>query len=70
MATRYESDAVIPPGLMLQEVLEDKGMSQAELARRMDRPAQSINEIISGQRGLTAETAIELEQVLGIPAYI
>lgn len=43
-------------------------MSQAELARRMGRPPGKINKIIQGKRGITAETALELESVLGLPA--
>lgn len=44
-------------------------MSQAELVNgRMGRPAGKINEIIQGKRGITAETALELESVLGLPA--
>ncbi len=64
------SDLPIPPGEYLAEVLEEYSMSQAELARRMDRPAQVINEIIQGQKAITHETALQLEQVLGVPAVI
>ena len=34
------------------------------------RPSQAINEIARGKKALTAETAVELEQILGIPAYL
>lgn len=72
MTTDYaiSSDAAIPPGLYLADVLAELGMSQADLARRMGRPPQAINEIVSGRKALTADTAIELEQVLGVPAHI
>lgn len=72
MATREEirSDLAVPPGEYLAEVLEELGMSQADLARRMGRPAQAINEIIKGTKALTPETAIQLEQVVGVPAHI
>jgi len=64
------SDLAIPPGEYLEEVLEDIGLTQAELARRMGRPAQAINEIIKGEKSITPETAIQLEKVVGVPAYI
>lgn len=72
MGTREEihSDLAIPPGEFLAEVLEDLGMSQADLARRMGRPAQAINEIVKGSKSLTPETALQLEQVVGVPAHI
>ena len=42
----YASDYVTPAGETLQETLEAMGMSQTELAKRMDRPFKTINEII------------------------
>ncbi len=43
-------------------------MSQAELAERAGRPKKTINEIIKGKAAITAETALQFERVLGIPA--
>jgi HTH-type transcriptional regulator / antitoxin HigA len=65
---QYLPDVVSPPGETLLEILEDRGMSQAELAERMGRPKKTINEIIKGKTALTPETAIQLERVLGSPA--
>lgn len=72
MATnkRFHSDLAIPPGEYLAEVVEELGVSQAELARRMGRPPQAINEIVLGKKALTPETAIQLENVTGVPARI
>jgi HTH-type transcriptional regulator/antitoxin HigA len=72
MRTREEthSDLAIPPGEYLAEVLEEIGMSQADLARRMGRPAQAINEIIRGNKSLTPETALQLEHVVDVPAHL
>lgn len=72
MATREEirSDLAIPPGEYLAEVLEEIDMSQADLARRMGRPPQVINEIVKGVKALTPETALQLEQVVSVPAHI
>lgn len=64
----YAPDHVSPPGETLQEVLELRGMSQAELASRTGRPKKTINEIIKGKAAITPETALQLELVLGIPA--
>ena len=44
-------------------------MSQRELARRMVRPTNAINEIINGKKAITAETALQLEATMPeIPA--
>ena len=41
-------------------------MTQKELAARLGRPAQAINEIIKAKKSITPETAIGLGKVLGI----
>jgi len=45
-------------------------MTQSELANRMGRPLQMVNEIIKGKKSITSTTALELEDVLGIPSHI
>jgi len=60
----------ISPGEYLRKELVARNMSQTELARRMGRPGQAINEIINGKKSVTQETALELEHVLGTPASI
>jgi len=66
----YISDLAIHPGELLEETIEEIGMSQAELANRLGRPTQAINEIIKGKKSITPATAIELEDVLKVPAHI
>lgn len=56
-----------PPGDDIQETIDAIGMSQKELAERMDRPKEKINSLIKGNEPLTMTTAIGLERVLGIP---
>jgi len=59
------------PGDMLRlEFLEPMGLSQAEAARRMGMSANRLNELIRGKRGVTAETAIKLADLLGTSAEI
>lgn len=65
---QYAPDYVSPPGETLQEMLEERGMSQAELAERTGRPKKTINEIINGKAAITPETALQFERVLGAPA--
>jgi HTH-type transcriptional regulator / antitoxin HigA len=68
LQNEYQPDYVSAPGETLLEVLETMSMSQVELAKRMGRPSKTINEIIQGKAAITAETALQLEQVLHIPA--
>lgn len=60
-----QSDMAIPPGEILAEELEARGMTQRELAEEMGRPPQVINEIVKGKKAITAETALQLEEALG-----
>ena len=64
----YQPNYVSPPGETLYELLDDLGMSQAELAKRTGRPKKTINEIIQGKTAITPETALQFERVLGAPA--
>ncbi|MEI6449803.1 MAG: helix-turn-helix domain-containing protein [Actinomycetes bacterium] len=50
------------------ELLEERHMSQAELADRCGRPKKLVNEIVRGKASITPETALQLENVLGTPA--
>jgi HTH-type transcriptional regulator / antitoxin HigA len=59
---------IVPPGEVLVEALEERGMTQAELGRRMARPLKTISEIATGKAAITPETAIQLERALGITA--
>jgi addiction module HigA family antidote len=58
----------VPPGEILNEALEERGMSQAELGRRMARPLKTISEIVTGKASITPETSIQLERALGVSA--
>lgn len=64
----FDPDYVVPPGATLLETIESLGLTQKELAQRMGRPLKTINEIIKGIAAITAETALQLEKVTGIPA--
>lgn len=64
----YHPDKVSAPGVTLAELLEERGMSRAQLAERTGQPLKIINEIIKGKVSITSDTAIQLERALGISA--
>ena len=45
-------------------------MTQRELAMRMGRPPNAVSEIVRGRRGISAETALQLEAALGTAAHV
>lgn len=70
MSQTFQPDYASPPGETLAETLDAMGLTQSELARRMGRPIKTINEIIQAKAAITADTALELERVLGVPAHL
>ena len=54
--------------MLLEEFLEPGGISQAELARRMGKTPASINELVKGKRGVSAEMALLLAGIFGTTA--
>lgn len=48
------------------EVLKQKGLSQKDLAQKMNVSAQQVNKILKGQQNLTFETISKLESALEI----
>ena len=58
----------VPPGATIKEQLVDRGISQKEFASRMGMSEKHISQLINGQVHLTADVALRLEAVFGIPA--
>jgi len=56
----------IPPGeVLLEEFLRPLGISQYRLAKDVRVPPRRINEIVGGQRAITADTALRLARFFG-----
>jgi len=61
--------APLHPGeVLLEEFLKPMGLSQHQLALNMRVPAQKINDIVRGKRGISADTALRLSLALGTSA--
>lgn len=59
---------VFPPGEFLREELEARGWSQTDFAEIIGRPHRVVNEVISGKRSITPETARGFGEALGTGA--
>ena len=60
------SDLAIPPGEVLEEELEERGMTQEELAAKMGCSPHLIDEVIRAESAITPEIAAGLGKALGI----
>lgn len=56
---------VHPGEVLLEEFLRPLGVSQYRLAKEITVPARRINEIVHGQRAVSADTALRLAQYFG-----
>lgn len=53
--------ANITPGeILVEDFLKPMGLSQYRLAKDISVPARRINEIVKGERAITADTALRL----------
>lgn len=70
MVAAYGPDSAAPPGWTLQEVLDEKSMTRADLARRTGLPLKLVGRIMNGRAPITTDTAVRLERETGIPARL
>jgi len=56
---------VHPGEILAEEFLEPLGVSQYRLAKDTSVPARRINEIVNGERAISADTALRLAKYFG-----
>ena len=56
---------VHPGEILREEFLEPLGLTQRDLADRIDVSYQRVNELVNGKRGVTADTALRLARAFG-----
>lgn len=61
----FSPDWVLPPGESVLDLAEERGWTQAELARRLGYTEKHISQLINGKVPLTVDAALRLERVLG-----
>lgn len=64
----FAPDWVSPPGDTIADVLEERGWTQAQLARRLGYTEKHVSQFINGKASITEETASRLERVIGSTA--
>src|SRR5450631_4544904 len=65
---QYRPSTVTPPGATLADLIEERGIKQAELATRMGVTPKFINELVAGKAAITPATALAMERALDVPA--
>ena len=62
---QYNPDYAVPPGWILEEELDNLGLSQAEFAGQCGFSLKLISEIVSGEAPIEPQTATQFDRVLG-----
>lgn len=66
---QYIPDYAVPPGASLQEILEERGISQASFARTIGMTEADFDDLIVGNTPITKEISVVLERVLSVPSH-
>lgn len=62
---KREMPPIHPGEVLLEEFLKPMGLSQYRLAKDTNVDPRRINEIVHGQRSITADTALRLSRFFG-----
>lgn len=63
--SRKQLPPVHPGEVLLEEYLSPLGLTQYRLAKSLSVPPRRINEIVHGNRAVTADTALRLARFFG-----
>ena len=65
MASETIMEPVHPGEILLEDFLKPLSLSQYQLAKELNVPARRINEIVHGERRITADIALRLARFFG-----
>ena len=63
-------DIAIPPGELLLEELEARGIEEGEFAQRIGITSEDMDRLFVGEKAITQDIADAIERELGISAYL
>lgn len=61
----FAPDYIVPPGDTILDLIEEREMTQTDLARRLGVSAKHVNQVVKGSAPVSTELALGLEKVLG-----
>ena len=63
-------DPIHPGEVLMEDFIEEFGITQNKLATAIGVPPRRIDEIVHGKRGITADTAVRLARYFGTSAEL
>src|SRR3954453_16642078 len=64
----FAPDYAVPPGATVADLLDEREMTQTDLARRLGVTLKHVNQVVNGGASISAELALGLEKVFRVPA--
>ena len=61
----FRPDWVSPPGETIADLLEERGWTQSELAKRTGFSRKHVNDLVKGRAPMSTDAALRLERVIG-----
>lgn len=69
MVRHSKTYVAAPPGFALKEIIDERGISEEQLALQMGQDETFVRDLIEGDVELTEDVANSIEKTLDIPAY-
>jgi HTH-type transcriptional regulator / antitoxin HigA len=66
----HHAVAPLPPDELLAQMLEERGMSQAELARTTGLAKATVSDLVTGKRPFTVKQMHAVASVFGLPGTV
>ena len=64
---KHKVPPIHPGEILLEDFLKPMGLSQYRVAKDISVPPRRVNEIVHGNRSITADTALRLARYFGTP---
>ena len=64
----FRPSYISPPGETIADLLDEREMTQTELAERLGVTLKHVNQVVNGGASISAELALGLEKVFRVPA--
>ncbi len=69
MIYRGKNTIAVPPGETIIEMMDDRKISRAELAEKIDITLTQLNRLLEGTAPISPVIASKLEKIFGVPTY-
>jgi HTH-type transcriptional regulator/antitoxin HigA len=65
----FRPNYISPPGETIADLLDEREMTQTELATRLGVTVKHVNQVVNGGASISADLALGLEKVFRVPAH-